>query len=127
MPLFGNKEYQPLNLDFKTRSEAFSFMLTLLMSQKTEPLKAAQQADEFAEIFAKNKGLPDKVEPPKEGIDKVISMVDKTASYFSEHPQIIDFITGAATFAVGLFAGKKNSTPAPVEPMGEKIDFNAID
>ena len=127
MPLFGNKEYQPLNLNFKTRSEAFSFMLTLLMSQKTEPLKAAQQADEFAEIFAKNKGLPDKVEPPKEGIDKVISMVDKTASYFSEHPQVIDFITGAATFAVGLFAGKKNSTHAPVEPMGEKIDFNAID
>ena len=127
MPLFGNKEYQPLNLDFKTRSEAFSFMLTLLMSQKTEPLKAAQQADEFAEIFAKNKGLPDKIEPPKEGIDKIISVVDKTANYCSEHPQVLEFITGAATFAVGLFAGKKsNPAPAP-EPVGEKINFDEID
>lgn len=127
MGLFSSRETAPVNLDFKTRGEAFTFMLNLLLAQKMDPLKAAQQADEFAEIFAKNKGLPDKIEPPKEGIDKIISVVDKTANYCSEHPQVLEFITGAATFAVGLFAGKKsNPAPAP-EPVGEKINFDEID
>lgn len=41
-------------MNFKTRSEAFNSMLAYLIEDKClEPMEAARQADEFADIFAK--------------------------------------------------------------------------
>lgn len=52
MGLFQKKRQPEMN--FNTRSEAFNSMLAYLIEEKClEPMEAARQADEFAEIFAK--------------------------------------------------------------------------
>ena len=88
--------------------------------------EAAKKAGEFADIFATNMGMPVNTEPPKKGVDKVFEVVDKTVCYCESHPQIVDFITGAATFAIGLFAGKKSDQNTEIPPH-DKIDFQNID
>lgn len=108
---------------FSSRQDAFAYMLSIQLERGKEPMEAAKQADEFADIFAKNMGLPE--EPAKEGVDKYIAMVDKVACYCEQHPRALDFITGALTFVVGAFAGKKIEQAS--EPPKEPIDFDKID
>lgn len=56
MSIFYKK---PKELKFSTRAEAFNYMLSFLVEEKNvPPLDAAKQANEFAEIFATNMGLP---------------------------------------------------------------------
>ena len=66
-----NKDKEALKtLEFKSRAEAFNYMLTYLLSEKKiEPAEAAKQANEFAEIFAINMGIPLQVEPELNGVD----------------------------------------------------------
>lgn len=52
MGLFDKSTNLPTHISFSTRSEAFTYMLNYLMSEKKmEPMEAAKQANEFAEIF----------------------------------------------------------------------------
>lgn len=88
----------------KTRADAFAYMLNSQLDDGTEPMEAAKRADEFASIFARNMGLPDKT---AEGIEKYLEMAEKTATFCDQHPQVVEFITGALTAAVGIFAGNK--------------------
>lgn len=115
-------------MQFSTRAEAFAFMLKWqLEEKKADPMEAAEKANQFAEIFSTNTGVPGKVEPEPKGIDKYMQMADKVVCYCDDHPRLVEYVTGAATFIVGLIAGKKidnNSEPTlPVEP----VDFNKID
>jgi hypothetical protein len=101
----------------KTRADAFAYMLTAQLDNGAEPMDAAKRADEFASIFAKNMGLPD--QPTPEGVEKYLQMVEKAADYCDRHPKVVEFVTGALTAAVGIFAGNKMakddapSTPPP--------------
>ena len=105
MTLFQKK---PKELQFSTRAEAFNYMLSYLVEDKhLEPLDAAKQANEFAEIFAKNMGIPLVVEPEKKGIDKYLSMADKIGKYIQDNPKVIEYGVPAITFIFGLFTGKK--------------------
>ena len=116
------------DLRFTSRVEAFAYMLKFqLEERKADPMEAAKKAGEFADIFATNMGMPVNTEPPKKGVDKVFEMVDKTVCYCESHPQVVDFITGAATFAIGLFAGKKSDQSNATIPTPEKIDFQNLD
>lgn len=112
---------------FSSRQDAFAYMLAYQLDKGKDPMDAAKQADEFAGIFAKNMGLPQEVEPSKEGIDKYIAVVDKVACYCEQHPRTVDFVTGALTFVVGAFAGKKIEQASEPKPPGEPIDFDKID
>lgn len=95
-------------MNFTTRAEAFSYMLVYMTGEKhADPLEAAQKANEFADIFAKNMGIPLKTEPEPEGVDKYLSMATKIANYIEEHPKVIEYGIPAATFVAGLFTGKK--------------------
>ena len=127
--MFGQTKPPDVNdLRFATKADAFAYMLRYQISEKKmDPLEAAQKANDFANIFAENMGLPLQIEPPKKGIDKVISVVDKAVCYCDEHPRVLEYITGAATFAVGLFAGKAAQKTQIPEKEPEPIDFTQID
>lgn len=99
-----------------------------------DPLEAAQKANEFADIFAKNMGIPLKIEPEPQGVDKYLSMATKIANYIEEHPKVVEYGVPALTFVAGLFTGKKveqandnmyGQRPVPPQPQ-EEIDFDKI-
>lgn len=124
MPLFGNKDKQELK--FTTRAEAFGYMLSYQLEKGKDPMEAARMANEFADIYAQNIGIPAKEEPKPKGVEKYLVSIDKVVCYCEEHPKIVDFITGAVTFAAGTFFGKKVEE-ASEPPVIEKIDFDKLD
>lgn len=127
-PMFTRKE-EARPMSFATRAEAFAYMLNFQLNEKkADPMEAAKNANEFAEIFAQNMGIPTNVEPPAQGVDKVIKSVDKVMCYCEEHPKVVDYLVGAVTFAAGLVTQKKvdNDTPPPPTKQ-ETIDFENID
>ena len=120
--MFSKKE---IDLKFSTRADAFAYMLAHQLEKGKDPMEAAKQADDFANIFATNMGLPIQVEPDVKGIEKYLKEADKIACYCEEHPRLVEFVTGALTFAVGAIFGKKESQPEP-KPI-EKVEFDKID
>ena len=127
--MFTKKE-EARTMTFSTRAEAFAYMLSYQLNEKKEdPMEAAKNANEFADIFAKNMGIPTTVEPPPQGVDKVIKNVDKVMCYCEEHPKVVDYLVGAVTFAAGLITQKKvdNDAPPPPQPQQEPINFENID
>lgn len=127
-PMFTRKE-ETRTMTFSTRAEAFAYMLGYQLNEKkADPMEAAKKANEFADIFAKNMGIPTTVEPPPKGVDKVIKSVDKVMCYCEKNPKVVDYLVGAVTFAAGLITQKKvegNEPPPP--PPQEPIDFDQID
>ena len=124
MPIFGNKE-KP-DLKFAKRADAFGYMLAYQLDKGKDPMEAARLANEFADIYASNHGIPVKEEPKPEGVDKYLVSIDKVVCYCEAHPQLLDFITGAITFAAGTFFGKKAEQHSEL-PKFEKIDVNQLD
>ena len=126
--MFQSKKPQT-ELKFTTRAEAFSYMLMYMTEEKhADPLEAAQKANEFADIFAKNMGIPLKIEPEPQGVDKYLSMATKIANYIEEHPKVVEYGVPALTFVAGLFTGKKveqandnmyGQRPVPPQPQEE--------
>ena len=103
-------------------------------ASKLDTLEAAQKANEFADIFARNMGIPLKIEPEPQGVDKYLSMATKIANYIEEHPKVVEYGVPALTFVAGLFTGKKveqvndnmyGQRSAPSQPQ-EEIDFDKI-
>lgn len=125
MPIFGDKKEKP-DLRFTTRAEAFAYMLAYQLDKGKEPMEAAKQANEFADIFAVNMGIPTNREPEPEGVDRYLQGFNKVVCYCEEHPNVVNFISGAFTFAVGTFFGRKEEQyiePPKIEP----IDINQLD
>lgn len=56
-------------------------------------------------------GIPLKIEPEPQGVDKYLSMATKIANYIEEHPKVVEYGVPALTFVAGLFTGKKWSRP----------------
>lgn len=120
-----------IGTNFRSRSEAFNSMLAYLIEEKKmDPMQAAKEANEFAEIFAVNMGLPTKVDPERKGYDKVMYYVKETVTMVKENPEIVNYLIPAVTFVAGLFTGKKteqvqeNHEEQPV--VNEPIDFDNI-
>lgn len=129
MGMFTPKKQDTPELRFATRAEAFAYMLAYQLNEKAEPMVAAQKANEFADIFAKNMGIPVNITPPAEGVDKYIQMADKIVCYCDQHPKAVDMVVGVATFVLGAFTGKKaaqEEEPKPQQPQ-EPIDFENLD
>lgn len=123
--MFGDKKEKP-DLKFSTRAEAFAYMLAFQLDKGKDPMEAAKQANEFADIFAVNMGIPTNREPQPEGVDKYLVSINKVVCYCEEHPKLLDFITGAITFAAGTFFGKKIDDKAE-PPRIEPIDLSKLD
>ena len=99
---------------FHSRAEAFNAMLAYLIEEEHKsPMEAARQANEFADLFAKNMGLP-------------INL-----TLIKDNPELVKYGVPLATFIAGLVTGNKyeNNTPPPVQdqPAPEPIDFDKID
>lgn len=113
---------------FQSRAEAFAYMLAQRMSQGGDPMEAAREAGEFADIYATNMGLPATPVKPAEGIDKYLADIDKITAYCDQHPKMVDLLLGAVSFVGGVLTAKKldnpPSAPAPPKP---PIDFDSVE
>lgn len=110
---------------FCTRSDAFDYLMTELVSEGVEVEEAAQRANAFADIVAKNKGLPDLPEKPKNVIEKSVGYLQQVLVIKKDHPEIWDLIAGLAGGAIGAFAGVKAAeTPAELP---EPLDFDNME
>lgn len=108
-------------------------MLSYLIDDKgMEPLEAAKQAEEFAQIVSANNGLPQQTAPEPKGMDRYINEVKKVVVMVKENPEIIEYGVPFVTFIAGLFTGKKEQTVNQninnntQEPTQEPIDFDKI-
>lgn len=132
--MFNKKK--TIGSEFTTRADAFNAMLALRLDEGDDPLEAAEKADRFADIYAKNNGVPERPEPERKGVDQLIFNVDKIVTYAESHPRIVEFLTGALTFGIGLFTGNKIGSapqPGPAEQtqqeqqaQQEPIDFDNL-
>lgn len=132
MSVFSYKK-KSFETNFRSREEAFSAMLAYLIEEeKKQPMEAAKQANEFAEIFAVNMGLPTKAEPEKKGYDKIMYYMKETTTFVKENPQIVEYIVPAVTFIAGLFTGKNSQQEQPQQmqqpqqPPQEPINFDEV-
>lgn len=121
------KEKQEKLPAFTTRGEAFAYMLQQQLNDGVEAMAAAKKADEFAEIFAKNMQLPEKIEPQPKGIDKVLMSIDKVSVWVDEHPKVVEMIVPTVTFIAGLFTAKATTPAPPAQPQSEPIDFDKVE
>lgn len=130
MALFTNTkgtETKPQDLHFSSRADAFMYMLSRLVERGVDPMDAAAKANEFAEIFAKNLGIPATIEPEPQGLDKYLSMATKVTDYIEQHPKVVEYGVPAITFIAGLFTGKKvEQIEQPSERQQQPIDFDKI-
>lgn len=108
---------------FATRGEAFAYMLQVQLAEGVEAMTAAKKADEFADIFAKNLQLPEKLEPKPKGVDGVLATIDKVSVWVDSHPKVVEMIVPTVTFIAGLFTAKA----APPSPPSPSVDHEVID
>lgn len=132
------KKPKELSTSFASRADAFNTMLAHRLEEGDDYLVAAEKADKFADIYAKNNGLPDQQEPRREGMDKIVYNIEKVVQIADSHPRIVELIVGAITFGAGLFVGNKsadNNSPAPSPAAGpqaqpqapqEPLDFDNL-
>jgi hypothetical protein len=125
--MMWGKEKQEQLPTFCTRGEAFAYMLQQQLSAGVEAMAAAKKADEFAEIFAKNMQLPEKVEPQPKGIDKVLMSIDKVSVWVDQHPKVVEMIIPTVTFIAGLFTAKATAPTPPPSQNNEPIDFDKVE
>jgi|UniRef100_UPI003FEE4B8A hypothetical protein len=130
MSVFTYKK-KTIETNFRSRAEAFNSMLAYLIDEKKiDPMQAAKEANQFAEIFAVNMGLPTNIEPERKGYDKVMYYVKETVTMVKENPEIVNYLIPAATFIAGLFTGKKaEQVQEPVnehQEVQEPIDFDNV-
>ena len=110
---------------FAFRSEAFDYYFTKGIEDGKDEIVAAEQADKFADIVAKNKHLPDAPPPPMSVIEKGVYYANQIASIKREHPDIWDLVTGIAGGLIGGYTG--GATAAHLqEPPTQEIDFETL-
>jgi hypothetical protein len=123
--MWGKEKQEQLPV-FTTRGEAFAYMLQQQLNDGVEAMTAAKKADEFAEIFAKNMQLPEKVEPQPKGIDKVLTSIDKVSVWVDQHPKVVEMIVPTVTFIAGLFTAKATAPAPPPPAPNDPINFEEV-
>ena len=108
---------------FKTKSDAFDYMFATLCEQGIDMMEAAKKAEQFAQIVAKNKSLPD---APKNLIGQCMDVVKQVTTIKKEYPEAWDVIANLASGIFGAITGAKASESIE-EPMAEPIDFDSLE
>ena len=111
---------------FAFRSEAFDYYFAKALSEGKDEIVAAEQAEKFADIVAKNKHLPDAPPPPMTTIQKGVHYINQIVAIKNEHPELWSMATGVLGGLIGGFAGGATVASAQ-EPTIEKIDFDKLE
>lgn len=121
---FFNRTNRPVP-SFAYRSEAFDFYFSKCIEDGKDEMIAAEQADKFADIVARNKHLPYAPAPPMTVIEQGVYYANQIASIKRDNPEVWDLITSVAGGLIGGITG--GATVATLqEPPVEKIDFNTL-
>lgn len=110
---------------FSYRTEAFDYYFSKSIEQGVDEMIAAEQAEKFAEIVARNKRLPDAPKAPMSVIEKGVYYANQIASIKRDHPDIWELVTSVAGGLIGGFTGGA-TVSALQEPPQEKIDFDQL-
>jgi hypothetical protein len=108
---------------FKSRAEAFDYMLAKLTEQGEDIMKAAEKAEAFAEIIAKNRALP---EAPKNFINQCVDVIKQVAEVKKEYPDAWEAVGGILSGVIGIIGGKKAAEIADEKP-ADPIDFDNLE
>ena len=108
---------------FRSRADAFDYMLATLCEKGVDLMEAAQKAEAFAEIVARNRALPD---APKSMLGKCMDTLKQVSELKRQYPDAWDAVSGIVGGIFGAIAGSKAAESAE-EPMAEPIDFNTLD
>lgn len=122
MGFFDKQKQVP---SFNYRSEAFDYYFARSIEQGLDEIIAVEQAEKFAEIYARNKHLPDAPKPPMNMIEQGVYYANQIASIKREHPDVWDLVTSVAGGLIGGFAGGATIN-AIQEPTKENIDFENL-
>lgn len=109
---------------FKSRAEAFDYMLTSLCEKGEDVMEAAKKAEAFAEIVAKNRALP---EAPKPFIAQCMDTLKQVAEVKQQYPAAWEIMSGVLGGVVGVIAGTKVVEEKEEEQNAEPIDFDNLE
>ena len=98
-------------------------MFATLTERGTDIMEAAQKAEAFADIVAKNRALP---EAPKNIIGQCMDMLKQVAEVKKEYPEAWEIVSGVLGGVIGVIAGTKASE-GDDEMNGEPIDFDKLE
>lgn len=113
---------------FNSRSDAFDFMFAERVRQGDDYALAAEKADKFADIIAKNKKLPTTTPKPKNGIEAAVDYVEQIASIKTNHPEVWDLVVGGLGGLISGFLTKgSNSSSIEEDIKPAEIDFDKIE
>lgn len=125
MGLFDKERIIP---SFASRSEAFDFMLAERLGKGDDYGEAADKADKFADIIAKNKKLPATPPKPKNGIEAAVGYIEQIVSVKREHPEVWELVVGGIGGLISGFSlltnkgSKEGALPVPAD-----IDFDKLE
>lgn len=106
---------------FKSRAEAFDYMFATLCEKGMDIMEAAEKAEAFAEIVAKNRALP---EAPKNFIGQCMDMLKEVSTIKKQYPEAWEIVGGVLSGVIGLVAGTK--VVEEQEERKETIDFDKL-
>lgn len=105
--MFNKKEREVPT--FSSRAEAFDYMFSEMCDRGADLHDAAKRADEFANIIAKNRALPDAPEKQKNAIEKCVVYLQQISVIKKEHPEVWNLASGALGGLIGAFVGSKSA------------------
>jgi hypothetical protein len=108
---------------FKSRAEAFDYMFATLCEKDMDIMEAAQKAEAFADIVAKNRALP---EAPKNFVAQCMDALKQVSQIKKDYPEAWELVGGVLGGVVGLVAGSKASEASDDEPPADPIDFDNL-
>jgi D-serine dehydratase len=107
---------------FNSKAEAFDYMFSELVLNGEELMAAAEKAEAFAAVIAKNRSLPDK---PKGVVEQCVSVMQQVTVIKKEYPEMWGIVTGAIGGVIGAVVGTKAT--AEEEPPAEPLDFDNME
>lgn len=111
---------------FAYRSEAFDYYFAKSIEDGKDEMKAAEEADKFANIVAQNKRLPDAPTPEMNTLEKGVFYANQIMAIKRDNPELWDLVTSIAGGLIGGVAGGATVNAIQAPPQ-EHIDFEHLE
>lgn len=108
---------------FKSRAEAFDYMLAALIEKGEDMMEAAEKAEQFAQIVCRNRALPD---VPKTFVQQCVGMIKEVSELKRDYPDMWEIVSGVLGGVVGVLAGSKVASEQNEEPV-QPLDFDNME